>query len=371
MSDPGTGEHSARSLAEILREHGLESEFGTRPGRRRRDDGPKADWPARPAPADQPPSRLRPGGGAAPGTGGRPAPSTGGRAAPGTGGRPARPREAPGPPPRQEGRPPAVTQAAAAEILRQHGLETEFGTRPGRRRGEVAKADWPARPEPEDQPRSRLRPPVEAGPAARVARPREAPREELRSGPAPAAAVAAPPAAVRPPAAKSPPAAPPGPASPAGQGRPPRSAAAPAAPSVPGARSPRSSGVPTAGDPVATGSFAAVAAGAAAGEDHDQDLEDTPTAGQSALAWARFAGELLVAVAVGVGTYFAFTVLWELVPYVALVAAPLVLTGLVAGVAAWRHRREQAQLSVRLLAVLVFAGTLLVIAPAAQLLSPS
>ncbi|WP_460683202.1 hypothetical protein [Modestobacter lapidis] len=118
---------------------------------------------------------------------------------------------------------------------------------------------------------------------------------------------------------------------------------------------------------MATGSFAAVVAGAAV-EDGYPDVE-APTAGQSALAWARFAGELLLAVAVGVGTYFAFTLLWELMPYVALVAAPLALTGLVAGVAAWRHRREQAQLGVRLLAVLVFAGTLLVIAPAAGLLS--
>jgi ABC-type Na+ efflux pump permease subunit len=109
----------------------------------------------------------------------------------------------------------------------------------------------------------------------------------------------------------------------------------------------------------------------ATGDGPGRGTEEPPTAAQSALAWARFAGELLLAVAVGVGTYFAFTVLWELMPYVALVAAPLVLTGLVAGVAAWRHRREQAQLSVRLLAVLVFAATLLVIAPAAQLLSPS
>jgi Na+/H+-dicarboxylate symporter len=111
-----------------------------------------------------------------------------------------------------------------------------------------------------------------------------------------------------------------------------------------------------------------VVAGATA-DDPDPAVEEPPTAGQSALAWARFAGELVLAVAVGVGTYFAFTVLWELMPYVAMVAAPLVLTALVAGVAAWRHRREQAQLGVQLLAVLVFAGTLLVIAPAAGLLA--
>jgi membrane protein YdbS with pleckstrin-like domain len=124
--------------------------------------------------------------------------------------------------------------------------------------------------------------------------------------------------------------------------------------------------VPATDDPVATGSFAAVVAGAAAEDAYDAE---PLTAAQSVLAWLRFAGELLLAVAIGVGTYFGFTVLWELMPYVALVAAPLVLTALVAGVAAWRHRREEAQLGVRLLAVLVFAGTLLVIAPAAGLLS--
>ncbi|MCW2697394.1 MAG: hypothetical protein JWR62_2479, partial [Modestobacter sp.] len=130
MSDPGTGEHSVRSLAEILREHGLESEFGTRPGRRRKDDEPKANWPARPGPGDERPSKLRPGG-----------------AGTGAGAAPARPAQAPGTPPgppgRPEARPAAVTQASLAESLRQHGLETEFGTRPGRRRG-GAKADWPA-----------------------------------------------------------------------------------------------------------------------------------------------------------------------------------------------------------------------------------
>ena len=37
MSEPpNSGEYSVRSLAEILREHGLETELGTRPGRRRR-----------------------------------------------------------------------------------------------------------------------------------------------------------------------------------------------------------------------------------------------------------------------------------------------------------------------------------------------
>src|SRR3954470_19227565 len=43
MSQPNSGEYSVRSLAEILREHGLETELGTRPGRRRRtSDDPQA-----------------------------------------------------------------------------------------------------------------------------------------------------------------------------------------------------------------------------------------------------------------------------------------------------------------------------------------
>lgn len=348
MSRPGPpGDHTVRSLAEILQEHGLESEYGTRPGRRRREGESRADWPARPAPEDQPPSKLRPGPEA------------------GTGARPSRPR-APQPP-RPDGRSLAETQAAAAEILREHGLESEYGTRPGRRRPSGSKADWPALPAPEDQPPSRLRPPAEPRPGARVARPREAPREEARprSGtPATGRSVSSP----------SPPAAPavPAPAAPVqAPAAAPRATRAPATPSIPAARPSRRTAAPrptSTDDPVATGSFAAVVAGAT-GEVPALPAQEPPTPGQSALAWARFAGELVLAVAVGVGTYFAFTVLWELMPYVAMVAAPLVLTALVAGVAAWRHRREQAQLGVPLLAVLVFAGTLLVIAPAAGLLA--
>jgi hypothetical protein len=100
------------------------------------------------------------------------------------------------------------------------------------------------------------------------------------------------------------------------------------------------------------------------------DLEDEEVGGrEGALAWLRFAGELVIALGVGVGIYFAFTVLWEMLPYVAVIAAPLVVAGLVGGVAMWRHRMGREQMGVRLLAVLVFAGTLLAIAPAAGLLS--
>ena len=97
------------------------------------------------------------------------------------------------------------------------------------------------------------------------------------------------------------------------------------------------------------------------------DLEDGPR--ESALAWLRFAGELIIALGAGVGIYFAATVLWEMVPYLAVLLVPVAVTGLVAGVGAWRHRMGHESVGPRLLAVLVFAGTLLTVVPAAQVLA--
>jgi hypothetical protein len=101
-------------------------------------------------------------------------------------------------------------------------------------------------------------------------------------------------------------------------------------------------------------------------EDAD-DLESTPR--ESALAWLRFAGELIIALAAGVGVYFAATLLWENIPHLAVLLAPLAVTGLVTGVGVWRQRQGREPVGPRLLAILVFAGTLLTIAPAAGLLA--
>ncbi|MGY1801942.1 hypothetical protein ACI78T_01520 [Blastococcus sp. SYSU D00922] len=101
--------------------------------------------------------------------------------------------------------------------------------------------------------------------------------------------------------------------------------------------------------------------------DLDADLDVTPK--ESALAWLRFAGELVIALAAGVGVYFAATVLWEILPHVAVLLAPLAVTGLVTGVGVWRQRQGREPVGAWLLAVLVFAGTLLTIAPAAGLLA--
>ncbi|MGY1987651.1 hypothetical protein ACI792_15650 [Blastococcus sp. SYSU DS0669] len=104
-------------------------------------------------------------------------------------------------------------------------------------------------------------------------------------------------------------------------------------------------------------------------DDPEADLDTTPR--ESALAWLRFAGELVIALAAGVGIYFAATVLWEMIPHLAVFLAPLAVTGLVAGVNLWRERQGAEPMGARLLAVLVFAGTLLTIAPAATLLATS
>jgi hypothetical protein len=104
--------------------------------------------------------------------------------------------------------------------------------------------------------------------------------------------------------------------------------------------------------------------------DGDALVETDEDAGpkESALAWLRFAGELLIALAAGVGVYFLATVLWEQVPYLTVVLAPLAVTGLVAAVSLWRQRLGRGAMGSRLLAVLVFAGALLTVAPAAELI---
>ena len=103
-------------------------------------------------------------------------------------------------------------------------------------------------------------------------------------------------------------------------------------------------------------------AAAAAAEQHVGGLA-------AVLAWIRFAGEIVVAAALGVAVYYAFSVLWDVLPYVAVAAAPLAVTGLVAGVGVWRTRQGRGPVGLPLLAVLLFAGTLLVIVPAAGLLA--
>ncbi|GHE11078.1 hypothetical protein [Klenkia taihuensis] len=260
-----------------------------------------------------------------------------------------------------------------AEILREHGLESEAGTRPGttgpvrpkRRRtveetkagrgggpdtgagtgkvvGRVAGDDTGRRPDDTGRDASRATtppPPVDA----KAAPPRASSGLRLgkRRAPDPA------PATVEQPVAGEP---------------------APSTAAIPGLRTGRTPvGGRSGSEPVpTTGPIPKIVLPADA--DAEGDAEPLTTA-QAAVAWVRFAGELVLALAVGVGLYYLFTVLWELQPYVAVVAAPLAITGLVGGVSAWRQRRGQGPVGLRLLLVLLFAGTLLCVVPAAGLLA--
>jgi hypothetical protein len=164
-----------------------------------------------------------------------------------------------------------------------------------------------------------------------------------------------------------------------------RRQAEPSTAAIPGLRPSRKPGVPTAAGatPDGTARERAPRARTAAAEsgprtgpipvvrtDDPPMLEDEGLAPrEGALAWLRFGGELVLALAAGVGIYFLFTVLWQQLPYVAVLLAPVAVAGLVGGVSAWRQRQDREAAGVRLVAVLVFAGTLLTIAPAANLLA--
>ncbi|MGY5884043.1 hypothetical protein [Modestobacter lacusdianchii] len=334
MSQPDSGEYSVRSLAEILREHGLESELGTRPGRRRKTGedpsatGRNARVPTtgrnarvdagRADPAPQAPRPSRAPGAAARGTAAAPAP---GRSqpvwtpAPEPAWRPAAGLAGPDAPPRTPTPPRAP---AAAPQPAPAGPGPLSGTGPVGSRSDAASP--PAVP-------ARRKSDVDPGHAL------------YGQGPSTSAIPAGSPSTG---------------SSAATARSTPQSKAAEAA-----ARARRAADHPV------TGPIPVVAAQAAADAAEPEPL----TGRDGALAWARFVGELVVALAVGVGVYFLFTVLWELVPYGALVAAPLTITGLIAGVGAWRQRQGQGPVGVQLLAVLLLAATVLVIAPAAGLLA--
>ena len=344
MSQPNSDEYSVRSLAEILREHGLETELGTRPGRRRRssDDPEVTGRSPRVEPAPRA-SRAQ-----SPGQAPVAARSSASVRAPGqapAGARSSAPAVSSSAPARAaspswsaqpaSGARPAAGLAAPATSAREPA--------PGRASTPV-RAPAPARPEPPagevgGSADERLSAAGRVGDRADVAPP-SARHGRRRSDRAPARPAAEP--AIEAPA----------------PARGPSTAAIPALGASTGSR--RADAHPV------TGPIPAQRTGGAPAEAQD---EEPLTGRQSALAWARFAGELVVALAVGIGLYFAFTVLWQLMPYVALVAAPVSVTALVAGVAAWRQRTGQGTVGVRLLAVLLLAGTVLVIAPAAGLLA--
>ena len=242
-----------------------------------------------------------------------------------------------------------------AEILREHGLESEAGTRPGTSGPPAGRRRRPGE--------GSTRPPVSGGDRRTGDRRSAGRRADDEATPAGPAAEPAPPRVGR----RKTDVDLPEPVAP-GQGV--LFESGPTTAAIPGLRPSRTPGVPGgvgsrsgAPDLASTGPIPKVVLPAA------EEEREPLTGRQSALAWARFAAELLVAVGVGIGVYYLFTVLWELLPYLAAVAAPVVVTGLVGGVATWRARQKQPPLETRVLLVLLFAGTLLAVVPAAGLLS--
>lgn len=81
-------------------------------------------------------------------------------------------------------------------------------------------------------------------------------------------------------------------------------------------------------------------------------------------------GELILAVALGLGLSYLFRQLWDFTPYVAAVAAPVAVCGLVGVVGVVRKRLHLGAVPLGLLLVILFVATLLVVLPAAWVISP-
>jgi len=104
--------------------------------------------------------------------------------------------------------------------------------------------------------------------------------------------------------------------------------------------------------------------------DVPDEIESAAALPSGALSWAILAVELLAALGLGVAAWYAFSALWDLMPYVAAFIGPLVVTGLVAVAGALRARTGRNPLGLPTLCILVFAGTVLVVLPAAALIVP-
>lgn len=102
----------------------------------------------------------------------------------------------------------------------------------------------------------------------------------------------------------------------------------------------------------------------------DDEIDSGVPARGGVASWAILAVELLAALGLGVAAWYAFSAVWELLPYVAAFAGPLVVTGLVAVAGALRSRTGRNPLGLPTLCVLVFAGTVLVVLPAATVIIP-
>ncbi len=111
-----------------------------------------------------------------------------------------------------------------------------------------------------------------------------------------------------------------------------------------------------------------------AGPDSDAapgSADRTTSRRSGVLGWLVFLVELAAAAALGVLIWYVFSLLWELYPYVAAVAAPFVLAGVVLIAEALRRRRSQERLSAAVTVALLLVTAFLVVLPAAAVLAGS
>ena len=94
-------------------------------------------------------------------------------------------------------------------------------------------------------------------------------------------------------------------------------------------------------------------------------------AGSAARGWSLLLVEVVAAAFLGVLLWYGFSVLWELYPYAAAVAAPVVLAGIVGVGQLLRARRGLPALPGSAVFALLLVGAVLAVLPAAAVLARS
>lgn len=94
-----------------------------------------------------------------------------------------------------------------------------------------------------------------------------------------------------------------------------------------------------------------------------------PTDQSATTSWFLAIGEVVLAIVIGAGLAYVFRLLWDIYPYVAAVIAPLVICGVIGVVGLARKRLRQGAIPLSLLLVILFITGLLVVLPAAWVMT--
>lgn len=94
-----------------------------------------------------------------------------------------------------------------------------------------------------------------------------------------------------------------------------------------------------------------------------------PGSRSGATSWLLAVGEVVLAIVIGAGLAYVFRLLWDIYPYVAAVIAPVVICGVIGIVGYTRKRLNQGSIPLSLLLVILFITGLLVVLPAAWVMT--